>query len=272
MIHQFLSPITNHRKDEYGGPLENRLRFGLEVLEVVREAVGDGFPIVVRMNTLDHVSGGLTIWDAVRIAQELQEANVDALSVTSGTMCEAVEYFLYPAGTPKAHLPPFSAQIRAAVSLPVDVAGRIRRPDWAEEILKGGQADLIGLGRPFLADPDWPRKAQSGDVETIALCSSCHQGYLAELKRGRMMSCLINPLAGHEAEIEIMPADEPREVMVVGGGLVDLEAAFVAAQRGHHVSLYEESDQLGGQFHLASTAPHKDEFFDLIRYLEVMVN
>lgn len=146
--------------------------------------VGPEFPVVVRMNAGDHVSRGLNLWDAVPVAQALEEAGVDALSVTSGTMCEAVHCALYPAGTPKAHLPPFSAQIKAAVSLPVGVAGRIRRPDWAEEVLEADQADFIGLAGPLLADPDWPRKAQAGDSAAIALCASCHQGCLAELKRG----------------------------------------------------------------------------------------
>ncbi len=271
LIHQFLSPLSNQRQDAYGGSLKNRLRFGLEVLEGVREAVGDDFPLVVRMNAGDHESGGLTIWDAVPVAQALEEAGVDALGVTSGTMCEAVHCALYPAGTPKAHLPPFSAQIKVAVSIPVGVAGRIRRPDWAEEVLEHGQADFIGLGRPFLADPDWPRKAEAGDMAGIALCASCHQGCLAELKRGHRTSCLVNPLTGREAEVEITPADEPKDVMVVGGGVAGLETAFIAAQRGHNVSLYEASDRLGGQFHIASVAPHKEEFFDLIRYLEEMV-
>jgi len=271
LIHQFLSPLSNRRDDEYGGPLENRLRFGLEVLAAVREAVGENFPILVRMNGLDHVPGGLTLWDAVPIAQALEGAGVDGLSIISGTMCESVPFCLYPAGTPKAHLPPFSAQIRAVVSIPVGVAGRIRRPDWAEEVLERRQADFIGLGRPFLADPDWPRKAQAGDVEGIALCAACHQGCLAELRKGRTTSCLVNPLTGHEGEIQITPTAHPKRVMVIGGGVAGLEAAWVAAQRGHHVTLYEKSDRLGGQFHIASVPPHKEEFFDLIHYLEVMV-
>jgi len=271
LIHQFLSPLSNHRDDEYGGPLENRLRFGLEVLAAMREAVGADFPILVRMNGLDHVPGGLTLWDAIPIAQALERAGVDGLSVTSGTMCESVPFCLYPAGTPKAHLPPFSAQIRSVVSLPVGVAGRIRRPDWAEEILARGQADFIGLGRPFLADPGWPRKAREGDVEGIALCAACHQGCLAELRKGHTTSCLVNPLTGREGEIEITPTDHPRRVVVGGGGVAGLEAALVAAQRGHRVALYEQGDRLGGQFHIASVPPHKEEFCDLIRYLEVMV-
>ena len=271
LIHQFLSPHTNHRDDEYGGSLENRLRFGREVIAAVRRAVGGDFPIVVRMNAKDYVDGGLGIEDAIAIAQALEEMGVNALSVTSGTMCESVPYCLYPTGTPKANLLPMAARIRAAVSLPVAVAGRIRTPQIAREALAAGQSDLIGLGRSLIADPDWPRKAQSGDEEAILLCAACHQGCLAELRQGHGTSCMFNPLSGREWEIQITPTEHPKRVMVVGGGPGGMEAATIAAQRGHRVTLYERSDRLGGQFHLAAQVPYKEEFADIIRYQRVQM-
>ncbi len=271
LIHQFLSPHSNHRDDEYGGPLENRLRFGREVIAAVREAVGADFPIVVRMNAADYVEDGLDIEDAVAIAQALEGMGVQALSVTSGTMCESVPFCLYPTGTPKANLLPMAARIRAAVSLPVVVAGRIRTPQVAREALAEGQADLIGLGRPLLADPDWPRKAQSGDEEAILLCAACHQGCLAELRRGKGTSCMFNPLCGREGEELITPAEQPRRVMVVGGGPGGMEAAIIAAQRGHRVTLYERDDRLGGRFREAAQVPHKEEFADIIRYQQIQM-
>ncbi|MBW2058884.1 MAG: FAD-dependent oxidoreductase [Deltaproteobacteria bacterium] len=266
LIHQFLSPHTNRRNDEYGGSLEGRLRFGKRVMEAVRGAVGSDFPVVVRMNATDYVEGGLSIEDAVTVARSLEEMDVEALSVTSGTMCESVPFCLYPTGTPKANLLPMAARIRAAVSVPVAVAGRIRTPEIAREALAEGQADLIGLGRPLLADPDWPRKTESGDEEGILLCAACHQGCLAELRQGRGTSCMFNPLAGREWEIRITPAEHPKCVMVVGGGPGGMEAAAVAARRGHRVTLYEQSDRLGGQFRLASQVPFKEEFSDIVRY------
>jgi 2,4-dienoyl-CoA reductase-like NADH-dependent reductase (Old Yellow Enzyme family)/thioredoxin reductase len=270
LIHQFLSPHTNRRDDEYGGSEERRLRFGAEVLSAVRDQVGPDLPIVVRMNAADYVDGGLTVEDSLGIAKSLAELSVQALSVTSGTMCESVPFCLYPTGTPKAHLLPMAARIRAASGLPVIVAGRIRAPAVAREALAAGQTDLVGLGRPFLADPDWVRKTQAGDEDAILLCAACHQGCLAQLRKAQGTHCMFNPLTGRETEFLLAPAAEPRRVTVVGGGPAGLEAACVAAQRGHRVSLYEQDERLGGQLNLAARAPHKEEFLDVIRYLALM--
>jgi NADPH-dependent 2,4-dienoyl-CoA reductase/sulfur reductase-like enzyme len=270
LIHQFLSPRSNHRQDEYGGSLENRLRFGAEVLAAARAQVGADFPIVVRLNAQDYAEGGLTLEDAIEIASRLKSLGADAVSVTSGTMCEAVPFCMYPNGTPKANLLPMAAKIRAAAGLPVIVAGRIRTPAIAREALEAGQADLIGLGRPFLSDPDWVTKTESGNEASILLCASCHQGCLAELRLGHGTHCMLNPLTGREAEVEITPAALPRKVLVVGGGPAGLQAAATAALRGHAVSLYEQETRLGGQFHLAAQAPHKEEFLDTVRSLGEM--
>jgi len=270
LIHQFLSPYTNQRADEYGGLFENRMRFGTEVLAGVRDQVGADFPIIVRMNAADYVEGGLELPDALELARKLEALGVNAVSVTSGTMCESVPFCLYPTGTPKAHLLPMSARIREVVNLPVIVAGRIRTPDVAREALRTGQTDLIGLGRSFLADPDWVSKVEAGDEGAILLCAACHQGCLAQLRKGAGTSCVFNPLTGREAEVSITPSDQPRNVMIVGGGPAGMEAAFVAAQRGHHVKLYEQENRLGGQFNLAAKAPHKEEFLDILQYQNLM--
>jgi 2,4-dienoyl-CoA reductase-like NADH-dependent reductase (Old Yellow Enzyme family)/thioredoxin reductase len=270
LIHQFLSPHTTRREDEYGGSPGNRLRFGGEVLRAVRGEVGPDLPIVVRMNAADYVDGGLTLEDGLDLAKSLSDLNVDALSITSGTMCESVAFCLYPTGTPKAHLLPMAARIREASGLPVIVAGRIRSPAVAREALATGSSDLIGLGRPLLADPDWVRKTEAGDEQAILLCAACHQGCLGQLRIGQGTHCMFNPLTGRESEIQLKPATAVRRVTVVGGGPAGLEAACVAAQRGHRVSLLEQGDRLGGQLNLAARAPHKEGFLDAIRYLALM--
>ncbi len=270
LVHQFLSPHTNRRHDGYGGSFENRLRFGREILGAVRDEVGPAFPIVVRMNAVDYVDGGLGIEDAIILAKHLRDLDVDALSLTSGTMCESVPFCLYPAGTPKAHLLPMARRVRVASGLPVIVAGRIRSPSVARGALAAGQTDLIGLGRPLLADPDWVRKTEDGDEDAILLCAACHQGCLGDLRKGRGTHCLFNPLTGRESEIQLTPASGPRRVVVVGGGPAGLEAARVAAERGHRVTLFEERDHLGGQLFLAGRIPHKEGFQDALQHLELM--
>ncbi len=271
LIHQFLSPHTNRREDEFGGSLSNRLRFGRRVIAAVRSQIGPTYPIVVRMNAIDYVDGGLTLEDALAIGRALADLGVTALSVTSGTMCESVPYCLYPAATPKAHLLPMASQMREVSGLPVIVAGRIRSPEVAREALAAGQTDLIGLGRPFLADPDWVRKAREGDEDAILLCAACHQGCLAQLRLGEGTHCVFNPFTGRESEVELKHTQDARRVMVVGGGPAGLEAAAIAALRGHHVSLYEQKNRLGGQLLLAAAAPYKEEFLDAIRYMSLMV-
>jgi 2,4-dienoyl-CoA reductase-like NADH-dependent reductase (Old Yellow Enzyme family)/thioredoxin reductase len=264
LIHQFLSPRSNRRDDEYGGSFENRMRFGREVIAAVRRQVGNDYPIIARINAADYAEGGMEIEDAIQAAQALEGMGVNALSVTSGTMCESVPFCLYPTGTPKANLLPMAARIRTAVSLPVIVAGRVRTPTVAKEALAAGQADMIGLGRPLLSDPDWVKKTQAEDDAAIMLCAACHQGCLAELRVARGTGCVFNPLTGREATVQVNPATAPRQVLVVGGGPAGLEAATVAAERGHHVTLLEQEDFLGGQFVLAAKAPHKEEFNDII--------
>jgi 2,4-dienoyl-CoA reductase-like NADH-dependent reductase (Old Yellow Enzyme family)/thioredoxin reductase len=270
LIHQFLSPHTNRRRDEYGGNLENRMRFGREVVDAVRHELDGELPLVVRMNATDYVEGGLTVDDALRIARMVESIGVDALSITSGTMCESVPFCLYPTGTPKANLLPMAGQIRATVVVPVIVAGRIRTPTTARQALLAGQTDLVGLARPLLADPDWVEKCERSDEESILLCAACHQGCLAELRKGHGTGCAFNPTTGHEAEEALHPAKRARNVMVVGGGPGGLEAARVAAQRGHRVTLFEKEHWLGGQLRLAASPPYKEGFLDVIRFLELM--
>jgi len=272
LIHQFLSARTNLRTDGYGGDWEGRLRFGREVIEAVKTEIGDDLPVIARINSQDYVDGGLELDDALALARELERMGVAAISVTSGTMCETPAFCLYPHSTPKANLLPSAERVKGSVSLPVMVAGRIRTPSLAREVVSSGKADLVGLGRPFLADPDWVKKAESGDEEAIILCAACHQGCLGQLRKGAGSGCIFNPFTGREHEVEVERVSEPKRVYVAGGGPAGMQAALIAASRGHKVRLFERNEDVGGLFRLAVKAPYKEEFADFIAHQKFMLN
>jgi 2,4-dienoyl-CoA reductase-like NADH-dependent reductase (Old Yellow Enzyme family)/thioredoxin reductase len=257
LIHQFLSPASNHRSDAYGGSLENRLRFAGLVVRRVREAVGARFPLLFRMSA----EGGYGIDEAVQIARALATWRVDAIHVSVGGTAPIA---LLPTDTspmarPEGWLTAYADAIKKCVSVPVIVVGEIRHPRFAEEVLAQGKADYIALARPFLADPDWPLKAACGRDDEIRHCISCDYCRLALLLT-RPIRCLVNPEVGREREFSaVVPAPAAKRVIVVGGGPGGLEAARSAAVRGHRVVLYERSAELGGQLHLAVLPPQKEK-------------
>jgi len=257
LIHEFLSPAANLRSDVYGGSRENRLRFAGLVIRRVREATGARFPVLFRMSA----EGGYEIEEAVEIARALEAWGVDAIHVSVGGTAPItlVSPDSSPMARPEGWLTGHAATIKSRVSVPVIVVGEIRQPGFAEKILAQGKADFIALGRQFLADPDWPAKAEAGRDGEIRLCISCDYCRLA-LVHTRPIRCLVNPEVGREREFSaIGPAATPRRVIVVGGGPGGLEAARAAAARGHHVTLYERSAELGGQLNLAALPPHKEK-------------
>lgn len=257
LVHQFLSPATNHRSDEYGGSRENRLRFAALVIRRVRAAVGARFPILFRLSA----EGGYGLDEAVELAAALPGFGVDAIHVSvNGTAPVAlVPADTSPMARPEGWLVHHAAAIRQRVSVPVIVVGEIRHPAFADDVLARGQADFIALGRPLLADPDWAAKARAGRDDEIRRCISCDHCRLAILWN-RPVRCLVNPETGREREFaRVTPAARPKRVIVVGGGPAGLEAARVAATRGHHVTLYESSAELGGQLSLAALPPHKQK-------------
>lgn len=264
LVCQFLSPKTNQRQDDYGGSLENRMRFGLEVIARVREAVGPEMAVGIRIAGHDFVPGSHTNAEAVRFARACQEAGVDYINVTGGWHETKVPQ-LSPE-VPPAGLSYLAREVRRAVSVPVCASNRINTPDLAEEVLARGDADLVCIGRGLIADPEFPLKARQGGAGLVRRCIACNQGCFDQILVQKPVICAVNPRAGHEEEPPEAPADNPGLVAVVGGGPAGCEAALAAARRGHQVVLFEQDSALGGQPRWYGAPLHKPDFATLARY------
>jgi NADPH-dependent 2,4-dienoyl-CoA reductase/sulfur reductase-like enzyme len=262
LIHNFMSPLANNRADEYGGSLEGQAKFPIEIIRGVKKKTGGHFPVIFRMVAADLVEGGLTLEDTKTIAPWLVAAGADALHVTAGAGFEVMHLCIPPADFAPGCIVDLVGEIKDIADVPVIAVQRIIDPVQAEQILESGKADIICLGRALLADPDWPRKAAEGALEDIRRCIGCCQGCLDALPS----TCLQNPELGREKEYEVHPAKVLKKVLVVGGGPGGLEVAIVAALRGHQVILCEKGNELGGQWLMATKAPKKDGFSEVIRY------
>jgi 2,4-dienoyl-CoA reductase (NADPH2) len=257
LISQFLSPVTNRRDDKYGGSLENRMRFGLEVSEKVRQAVGPAYPIIMRLAGNEFMEGGNTNEEAKAFASELEKVGVDLFNVTGGwheTRVPQLTMFV-----PRKSFVYLAQGIKSAVSVPVLSSNRINDPFIAEEIIRNGQADLVTMARGLLADPDLLAKARNGKSDQIYHCVACNQGCFDAVFQNRPVTCLVNPRAGKEAETEITPAAHVKKVLVIGGGPAGMKAACTTAERGHQVTLAERENELGGQLLLNRHIPGRKE-------------
>ena len=264
LINQFLAARTNDRTDAWGGTAEKRMRFPLEVLRRSRELVGDDFPIVYRISLLDLVEGGQT-WDEVaELAHGLEEAGVTVLNTGIGWHEARVPTIItqVPPGAWRSA----TARLKAEVSVPVCASNRINTPELAESILAAGEADLVSLARPLLADPDFVAKAAAGRADEINTCIACNQACLDHVFQNQKASCLVNPRACRETTLLLGPTKRAATVAVVGAGPAGLSAAVSAAERGFAVTLFEKSDTLGGQFRLAMQVPGKEDFRETLRY------
>ncbi len=257
LISQFLSPLTNHRTDEYGGSLENRMRFGLEVIARVREAVGRNVFVGIRVAGNDFIEGGHTNMESALFCAEAEKAGVDAINVTGGWHETNIPQLT--TDVPPGAYVYLAHGIKEKVHIPVFASNRLGDPCVAERALRSGSCDLVCWGRPLIADPELPRKAKEGRLDEATLCIACNQGCFDSIFMGTSVYCVLNPRAGREAETRLEKAKTQKKIAVAGGGPAGMEFALTAAQRGHRVTLYEKEEFLGGQVNLAMAPPRKAE-------------
>ncbi len=264
LINEFIVSKTNQRTDRWGGAYERRIRFPLEIVRRTRDAVGEAFVLIFRLSMLDLVEGGSTWEEVVHLAKELESAGVSIINTGIGWHEARVPTIATM--VPRKAFTWVTRGLMGEVGIPLITSNRINMPDQAEAVLAAGDADMVSLARPFLADPDWVKKAAEERVDEINTCIACNQACLDHIFLNRRVSCLVNPAACHETELTVHPVTRRRRVAVVGAGPAGLECACTAAERGHEVVLYDASDEIGGQFNLAKRIPGKEEFVETLRY------
>ena len=269
LLNQFLSRHVNQREDQWGGTIENRMRFALEVVKAIRAEVGEKFIICFRLSMLDLVHDGNTMHEVITVAKALEHAGVNLLNTGIGWHEARIPTIV--TSVPRAAFVDYTAEVKKHVEIPVIASNRINMPDTAEEILAAGKADMIQMARPLLADAFWVNKTATNRVNEINTCIACNQACLDHTFKNQRATCLVNPRAAYETELVYEKTKQPKRIAVVGGGVAGMSAATVAASRGHHVTLFEASNEVGGQFNLAKVVPGKEEFHETIRYFKVQI-
>lgn len=264
LINQFICKRTNMRYDDWGGSYENRIRLPIEIVKAIRAVVGKEFIIIFRLSMLDLVEEGSTFEEVLMLAKALEQAGVTIINTGIGWHEARVPTIATQ--VPRAAFTWVTEKIRPHLSVPVVTCNRINTPEEAEKILATGQADMVSMARPFLADPEFVAKAEQGKAALINTCIGCNQACLDNVFKGKRASCLVNPRACYETEMVIRPAAQPKKMAVIGAGPAGLACATTLAERGHHVDLFEKNDRIGGQFRLAMQIPGKEEFRETIRY------
>jgi len=265
-INQFLAAHTNHRTDRWGGSYENRMRLPVEIVRRVREAVGPNFIIIYRLSMLDLVEGGSTWDEIVLLAKAIEKAG--ATIINTGIGWHEARIPTIATKVPRAAFTKVTAKLKGEVSIPLITTNRINTPEVAEQVLAEGDADMVSMARPFLADPEFVNKAAEGRSDEINTCIGCNQACLDHTFGGKLTSCLVNPRACHETELNYIATTAVKKIAVVGAGPAGLSAATVAAERGHSVTLFDSASEIGGQFNVAKRVPGKEEFFETLRYFK----
>ncbi|MBE7422964.1 MAG: NADPH-dependent 2,4-dienoyl-CoA reductase [Zoogloeaceae bacterium] len=264
LINQFIAPKTNHRSDEWGGSFENRIRFAVEIVRRTREKVGPNFIIIFRLSMLDLVEDGSTWEEVVQLAKAIEAAG--ATIINTGIGWHEARIPTIATMVPRAAFTWVTRRMKGEVKIPLVTTNRINAPDVAEEVLARGDADMVSMARPFLADAEFVNKAAAGRADEINTCIACNQACLDHIFERKTCSCLVNPRACNETELTIRPAAAKKKVAVVGAGPAGLAFATTAAERGHDVTLFEAAPEIGGQFNLAKRIPGKEEFGETLRY------
>ena len=271
LIAQFMSPFTNKRTDSYGGDLGNRMRFPLRIVEKMKETIGDDFTLLFDLPSDELIEGGIDVRESTQMAKMLEAAGVDAFRVHVG-IYERYQYVIPPAAVPHAVLAPLGRVLkRNLTTAKVMLGHRINDPLVAERLLSENCADVILMGRPLIADPELCNKITENRLEDVRKCIACNIGCVGYIVAGRPGTCTVNPRVGKEGTLKMEPASDPKNVMIVGAGVGGLEAALVASQRGHSVSLYEKTDHVGGWAAIGCIPPHKEEIRGLIDYYETQL-
>ncbi|NIB38439.1 NADPH-dependent 2,4-dienoyl-CoA reductase [Pseudomaricurvus alkylphenolicus] len=265
-LNQFLTTRTNQRDDDWGGSYENRMRLPVEVVRRTREAAGENFIIIYRLSMLDLVEGGSSYDEIVALGKAIEQAG--ATIINTGIGWHEARIPTIATKVPRAAFTWVTRKFKDHFNIPVVTSNRINTPETAEEVLANGDADMISMARPFLADPDFIIKASQGKSEEINTCIGCNQACLDHIFSGKITSCLVNPRACHETELDFPPTTIFKKIAVIGAGPAGLAFSTTAAERGHHVTLFDAASQIGGQFNVAKLVPGKEEFYETLRYFE----
>lgn len=269
LINQFLVTHTNHRKDEWGGTYAHRMRFPVEIVRQIREAVGEKFIIIYRLSMLDLVAEGSNLEEILQLAQAIEAAG--ATCINTGIGWHEAKIPTIATMVPPGAFAPVTQHLRQAVDLPIIASNRINTPELAESLLQAGVTDMVNLARPFLADPAFVQKAKQGNAHHINTCIACNQACLDNVFKHKVASCMVNPQACHELDYVVQSTSTPKRLAVVGAGPAGLAFAVTAQQRGHQVTLFEEAPQIGGQFNLAKQIPGKQDFHHTLRYFSAQI-